>query len=185
MQRRLIVGLLVLVVILLTGKVPSSVQPSLVATNNTVKRVIDGDTIVLANGKTVRYIGINTPERGEPFFEEATKANKNLVLGKKVRLVKDVSETDKYNRLLRYVYVGKVFVNRNLVRHGFAAASTYPPDVAYQEVFLEAERLARSENKGLWEPVACTMEAKICPDGSSVGRVPPDCEFAPCPKKSL
>jgi len=162
---RLVIGVLVLLVVVITGKTPSSIlpanllaeiAPSPMISENLVKRVIDGDTIELANGQTVRYIGIDTPERGECYYREATEANKNLILNRKVRLVQDVSSVDKYGRLLRYVYLNKRFVNYYLVRQGFATVSTYPPDVANQELFLEAERLARAEKKGFWGEETCT-----------------------------
>jgi len=69
-----------------------------------VTKVIDGDTVVLSSGQTLRYIGMDTPEREDCFFEEAKRANEELVLGEVVKLEKDVSETDKYKRLLRYVW---------------------------------------------------------------------------------
>ena len=121
-----------------------------------VARVIDGDTIELANGQRVRYIGIDTPETVHPdkpaqcFGQEASNKNKELVAGKRVRLEKDVSETDKYGRLLRYVYVGDVFVNLELVSQGYAYAFTYPPDVKYADVFVAAQKEARENNRGLW-----------------------------------
>lgn len=121
-----------------------------------VNRVIDGDTIELLGGEKVRYIGIDTPETVDPrkpvqcFGIEASNRNKQLVEGKNVRLEKDVSETDKYGRLLRYAYVDGIFVNLVLVQEGFAHSYTYPPDVKYQSQFTEAERLAREQNKGLW-----------------------------------
>ncbi|HUS60284.1 MAG TPA: thermonuclease family protein [Nevskiaceae bacterium] len=121
-----------------------------------VTKVIDGDTIQLENGKTLRYIGIDTPETVHPskpiqcYGKEASDKNKQLVESKEIEIEKDVSEVDKYGRLLRYVWVEGVFVNEYLVREGFAQSSTYPPDVKYQELFREAERKAREENKGLW-----------------------------------
>jgi micrococcal nuclease len=121
-----------------------------------VVKVIDGDTIELENGQKVRYIGIDTPELVHPskpvecFAKEAQEKNKELVLGKEVWLEKDISETDKYGRLLRYVWVNDILVNEVLVQEGYAQVSTYPPDVKYQERFLEAQRKAREENKGLW-----------------------------------
>ncbi len=126
-----------------------------------VIRVIDGDTIVLENGKTVRYIGIDAPElnlkKGKPecYGLEAKKKNEELVLGKKVRLEKDVSETDKYGRLLRYVYVDDIFVNEFLVREGYATILTYPPDVKYADLFLESQKEARENNRGLWNKKGC------------------------------
>lgn len=120
-----------------------------------VTRIIDGDTIELSTGERVRYIGIDTPERYECFFQEAKLANEKLVLNKKVRLVKDISQNDKYGRLLRYVYVDKVFVNNHLVKEGYAYVSTYPPDVRFQELFIQSQQLAREKQKGFWFESAC------------------------------
>lgn len=128
-----------------------------------VTRVIDGDTIEIEGSQKVRYIGIDTPETVHPekavecFGREATTENKKLVEGKEVRMEKDVSETDKYGRLLRYVYVDDLFANDYLVRQGFAYASTYPPDVKYQEKLRQAEQEAKENKRGLWHPEACQV----------------------------
>ncbi len=119
--------------------------------NFTVKEVVDGDTIVLSGGQRVRLIGINTPEKGMYFFDEAREVLEAMVLGKEVILEKDISEADRYGRLLRYVYVEDLFVNLEMVGKGFANVYTYPPDVRYTEEFLKAEREARSNNLGLWQ----------------------------------
>lgn len=115
-----------------------------------VVAVIDGDTVEvrLASGETkrVRYIGIDTPERGETCGAEATDANRKLVEGKQVRLEKDVSETDQYGRLLRYVYVGEIFVNAQLVKDGYAEARRYPPDTAKANELERLEAQARTQN---------------------------------------
>lgn len=141
-----------------TGSPPPPVPPVL-TTEAKVIRVIDGDTIeVDIDGKSykVRYIGIDTPEtvhptRGEePYGREACAKNRELVEGKVVRLEKDVSETDKYGRLLRYVWVGDLLVNAELVRLGYAQVTTYPPDVKYQDLFLKLQREAREAGRGLW-----------------------------------
>lgn len=121
-----------------------------------VVKVIDGDTIEVEGKKKVRYIGINTPELHDPrkkvecFGKEAAIMNSDLVEGKEVRLEKDVSETDRYGRLLRYVYIGDLFVNEYLVRQGYALASSYPPDIKYARQFRSAEQEARENNRGLW-----------------------------------
>jgi len=121
-----------------------------------VKRVIDGDTIELDNGQKVRYIGIDTPETVHPsipvqcFGQEASNKNKELVEGKMIRMEKDVSETDRYGRLLRYIYVDNLFVNDYLVRNGYAYADTVPPDVKYSDQFVKAQQEARENNRGLW-----------------------------------
>lgn len=141
-----------------------TMTPTIIQNEYKVVRVIDGDTIEIEGGKKVRYIGIDTPETVNPntiiecFGKESSIKNTELVEGKVVRLEKDVSETDKYGRLLRYVYVGDVFVNDYLVRQGYANSYTYPPDVKYQSQFKEAETEAKNSNLGLW---------KSCPLGDS------------------
>lgn len=138
------------------GQVNNYLQPTQ-AELFLVKRAIDGDTIELQNGQKVRYIGVDTPETVNSkkpvqcFGKEAFAYNKNLVEGKKIKLVKDVSETDKYSRLLRYVYLedGK-FVNLKLVKEGYAYAATYPPDVKFASIFVEAQTEARLAKAGLW-----------------------------------
>lgn len=132
-----------------------------------VTRVIDGDTIEIEGGQKVRYIGIDTPETVDPrtsvqcYGKEAAAKNRELVEGKKVRLEKDITDKDKYNRLLRYVFVGEIFVNRYLVEQGYAFSSTYPPDVEYQELFQKAEKEAREANRGLWGSCGTVAGTKI------------------------
>lgn len=127
-----------------------------------VVRVIDGDTIEIEGGEKVRYIGIDAPETVEPgkpvefFGREATAKNKELVEGKIVRLQKDLTDRDKYNRLLRYVYVGENLINAELVRLGFARAWAYPPDVKYQNEINMAEQEAQKLKSGLWS--ACPTQ---------------------------
>ena len=129
-----------------------------------VLKVVDGDTIeVEYGGKSykLRYIGIDTPETVDPrrpvgcFGKEASNENKNLVGGKNVVLQKDISDMDKYGRLLRYVYLplseGKfLFVNDHLVKNGFAKVSNFPPDVKFTNQFLDAQKEAQESSRGLW-----------------------------------
>ncbi len=153
-----------------------SPSPSLSQVSNLylVSRVIDGDTIELNNGEKVRYIGIDTPETLDPrkpvqcFGKNASAKNKELVEGKPVWLVKDISDKDKYGRLLRYVYLGdpeqesSTFVNLELVKLGFAHSYTYPPDVKYQDLFVAAQSEARENQRGLWSD--CPAERPAKPD---------------------
>jgi endonuclease YncB( thermonuclease family) len=127
----------------------------------TVVRVVDGDTVeVLINGLRyrVRYIGMDTPETVDPskpvqcYGKEASEANRRLVEGRTVTLVKDVSEVDKYGRLLRYLYVGDLFINAELVKQGYARVATYPPDIRYASLFVSLEQEARAAARGLWGP---------------------------------
>lgn len=126
-----------------------------------VTKVVDGDTIQITNGQTVRFIGIDTPETVDPrrpvgcFGKEASNEVKSLLTGKEVVLQKDVSDTDKYKRLLRYIYLpledGQfLFVQDYLVREGFATVLTYPPDVKFDKQLMDAQRYAKENRKGLW-----------------------------------
>ncbi len=118
-----------------------------------VQRVVDGDTIVLAGGERVRYIGVDTPEvTGSPqlFGPEASEANRRLVEGRQVSLGLDVSDRDRFDRLLRYVYVDGVMVNAELVREGFATSLVYPPDTRYAVCFSALEEEAREAGRGMW-----------------------------------
>lgn len=151
-------------------------SPTLILNRQRVKviQVVDGDTIKIEGRMKVRYIGINTPETVdfnkpvECYGQEASNKNKELVSGKTVELEKDVSETDKYGRLLRYVWLGDTLINEYLVREGYAQVSTYPPDVKYQDIFLEAQRLAREEGKGLWSGYCDNTTVQLSPTQSTV-----------------
>lgn len=151
----------------------------------TVINIVDGDTIdVLIDGveHRVRYIGMDTPERGDYFFSEASQANSQLVQGKEVRLVKDVSETDRFGRLLRYAYLlDGTFINAELVRRGYAQASTYPPDVRHSEDFVVLQREARNSGAGLWaQPV---VEATSPP--APAPTAPPQPTQPPAPQPTV
>jgi len=120
------------------------------ASEATVTRVVDGDTIVVRLGtgreERVRYIGIDTPERGGACAQEATDANARLVEGERIRLVRDTSERDRYGRLLAYVYRDRddLFVNEELVRQGHAKAKRYEPDTRLAEQLERAASGASS-----------------------------------------
>ena len=126
-------------------------------------RVVDGDTVIVrVDGRDVRvrYIGMDTPESVKPdspveaFGREASAANEALVAGRDVVLERDVSDTDRYGRALRDVWIrdgaGWTLVGLRLVRLGYARVSTFPPDVKYADRLLAAERAARDEGRGLW-----------------------------------
>ena len=122
-------------------------------------RVIDGDTIeieIAGQLFTVRYIGVDTPETKhptlgvQPYGPEASERNRQLVESKTVYVERDVSDTDRFGRLLRYVYVDDVMVNEVLVQEGYARVSTYPPDIRYVARFITLEREAIVAGRGLW-----------------------------------
>lgn len=126
-----------------------------------VDKVVDGDTIDLKDGRVVRFVGIDTPETVDPrrpvgcFGKEASSETKSLLTGRMIIMQKDTSDTDKYKRLLRYIYLplengSMLFVNDYLVREGFAKVLTYPPDTKFDTRFKEAEKNAKENKKGLW-----------------------------------
>lgn len=133
-----------------------------------VRVVIDGDTVEIEDGKKVRLIGIDTPEtvdRRRPvgcYGKEASNFTKLQLTGKEVTLEKDISETDKYGRLLRYIWLGDTLFNETLVSEGYAQSSAYPPDVKYQNRFVAAQSEARNEKKGLWGG-ACASSLTVKP----------------------
>ncbi|NLD47800.1 MAG: hypothetical protein GX660_11485 [Clostridiaceae bacterium] len=133
-----------------------------------VSKHVDGDTVyvILEDGseKKVRFTGVNSPEsttKTEPYGKEASDYTKRILKGKTIYLEKDVSETDKYGRLLRYIWIEppteiseseirtKMF-NAIMVLEGYAQSSTYPPDVKYSEYFKDFQKEARENNTGLW-----------------------------------
>jgi micrococcal nuclease len=127
-----------------------------------VVQVIDGDTFdAMLGGRQVRVrlIGVDAPETGGPpicFGPEAAARAGELIsrANGRVLLEKDLSETDRFGRLLRYVWLdhpdGRRMLNEELVKWGYAHVSTYPPDVKYQQLFIAAEREARASGRGLW-----------------------------------
>lgn len=122
-----------------------------------VKKVYDGDTILLANGKKVRFLGINTPEvegRHKSVQAGGEQAKQWLIAklkNKKVRLEKDVEKKDKYGRLLAHIFTeNKEHLNLELVRAGLASVSIYPPSLKYISELVEAERQAERNGVGIW-----------------------------------
>lgn len=135
-----------------TGGLVKTTEPSKEqVTTSIISKVIDGDTVELSNGETIRLIGINAVERGQKCYSEATDRLKELVEQKEVSLESDVTDRDKYDRLLRYLYVDDVFVNLILIREGYANVYIVAPDSKYGTELHQAEELARQENGCLWE----------------------------------
>lgn len=154
-------------IVLLLGLIEQTSAP--VETNDyVVVDVVDGDTIkVKLEGegvKTVRLIGIDTPETSHPskpvqcFGKEATEQLKALLLNKTVVLEKDSSEVDRYGRQLRYVYLDGDFINEKMVREGYALESAFEPDTKYRDLFEEAEEYAMENKRGLWSDDTCNGE---------------------------
>ena len=134
----------------------TEIDPAQPVLRGRVTRVVDGDTIrvdLAGIEERVRYIGIDTPERGQPYASEATRANAALVEDETVELRFDVDRRDRYGRMLAYVHLADgTMVNARLVELGFAQVLTVPPNVEHQARFLALERAAREAERGLWQP---------------------------------
>jgi micrococcal nuclease len=121
-----------------------------------VSKVIDGDTVELSDKRKVRYIGINSFEMNdkrkdvECLADKSKEANIELVENKEVEMEKDVSETDKYGRLLRYLWIDGMMVNEELIKNGWAEVSTFPPDIKYLERLQNEQVRAKLNNLGIW-----------------------------------
>jgi micrococcal nuclease len=128
----------------------------------TIKKFVDGDTFWVNNGSPkglkLRLIGINSPEprayfgrEKEPYGKAASAHMIELIGSSQVRLEFDVDSLDQYGRTLAYIFLEDgTFINEKMVEGGYAQVATYPPNVKYVDVFIEAERRARKENRGLW-----------------------------------
>jgi micrococcal nuclease len=116
--------------------------------------VIDGDTAVLEDGRRIRYLGINAPERGEAYFAEATAVNRRLTEGRRVRLEPDQVLEDRYHRLLFYVYVDGEMVNARLIEEGVAHLLVIPPNLRHYDRFVQLQRQARAARRGIWRHLA-------------------------------
>ncbi len=144
--------LMIQLVILLSG----CLQYSQGGYSSRVIYVYDGDTIKIANGEKVRYLGIDTPEMNyknppaQYFAKDAKAFNQRLVDGKIVRLEFDARERDKYQRLLAYVYVDDIFINKKMIEEGYAKILIIPPNEKHANEFLKLQRRARQEGKGIW-----------------------------------
>ena len=119
----------------------------------TVLQAIDGDTCLLDDGRKVRYLGINAPEKGDPKFKEATLANNKLVGGKEIRFENGRPRQDKDGRLLAYVFVGDTFVNEELLRQGYAHIRR-PLAAKYRNLLLKSQEEARAAGRGIWAKAA-------------------------------
>ena len=139
--------------------------------NQIVSQVIDGDTFKLRTGETIRLTGIDAPEKDAYYYNESKNALEEMIKEKMVALERDVSNKDKYGRMLRYVYADNgTFVNLKLVSEGFARAAEYPPDLKYADELREAENDAKANNFGIWsegleENANCTFLG--CPKGAN------------------
>lgn len=115
--------------------------------------IIDGDTFIDSDGEQIRLLGIDTPEAGEAFYMAASRTLDSLLEGKTIRYEFDSRKRDRYERLLVYVFTGRDFVNRAMLRQGLASVYIFPKDMKneyYRAELIEAQNYARSNNLGIW-----------------------------------
>jgi len=144
-----------------------------------VSSVVDGDTLkVNINGtiETLRLIGMDTPETVDPrkpvqcFGKEASNKAKELLIGKKVRIEKDLTqgELDKYGRRLAYIYrEDGLFYNKYMIEQGYAHEYTYNTPYKYQTEFKAAQKSAQENLRGLWSPDTCNGDTTSGTNDSS------------------
>jgi len=119
-----------------------------------ISKIVDGDTFYCDTSKgseKIRLIGVNTPEMKTPEGIQARDFASSIIsVDQVVMLELDVQLRGPYKRLLAYVWIDDVMFNQLLVEEGFAQVATYPPNVKYVDLFIEAEKSAREKKKGLW-----------------------------------
>ncbi len=118
--------------------------------SGTVERVLDGDTFVLSGGDRVRLIGVDTPERGEPFSRAARDFADSILSGRTVRIEHDRLHRDHYDRILGYVFIDDVLFNEMLIRRGLAGVYLFKENKRYSRRFIDAQKEARREKLGIW-----------------------------------
>jgi micrococcal nuclease len=147
-----------------------------------VTKVVDGDTLDLENGERIRFSGINTPETGECYYEEAKVKLNELVMGKKIFLEKDKSDVGKYGRKLRYVYLNTtkfVFVNGILVEQGYARVyDKYKSDTKRYVELKELEKKAKEKKLGVWGCVDLKEKCLFVGSKNSEKYHTPSCKYA-------
>lgn len=147
--------------ILVAASTPTVGAPATTEELVRVQQVYDGDTVLLEDGRRVRYLGINTPEYQEPFYLKAKRFNESLVLGREIRLEFDHEKTDSYGRLLAYVYVENQMVNARLVHEGLSHAFFIGPNRRHNALLLETQEKAKQRRAGIWSSWGDKKNIKI------------------------
>lgn len=150
-----------------------------------VQSIKDGDTIVLSNGEEVRYIGIDAPEKSQPYFEEAKEANRKMVEGKRVTLEYDTERRDDHLRLLAYLWIvpdsqlgDSLLVNAELIKRGLAWVYAHPPDLKHRNYFCSLQREARKAKIGIWSLPVSKIEKYYIGNEHSTRFHRPSCKYA-------
>ena len=132
----------------ITPKIAVNIATCGASENTIVTKVIDGDTVVVEGGWHVRLLGMDADEKGYTCYDSAKTRLENLILAKQVVLEKDVSDVDQYGRCLRYIFLGNINIDTQLVQEGLAVARFYAPDVKYRTEITSAEVYAQQNKVG-------------------------------------
>jgi len=182
--RKIFAGLLIALIAffgatgLMDSETSPSTAPALELDSVMVTKIIDGDTIEINYETRVRLLGVDAPEKEKCYYQEAKDALEDLVLEKEVKLEKDISETDKFNRLLRYVFLASsdrlsndLFVNEYLAQQGYVRALSVEPDHKYRALLVAAQGQARINQQGIWTECLEQMSEE---ELKQMGDPPPD-----------
>lgn len=140
----------VALILLAAALVQYSLPKLPITSNAVVTRIVDGDTIVIEGGERVRLLDIDTPEKGQPCYSNATLRLKQLIYGKDVLLKSRGDDKDTYGRLLRYVFVNSTDINLQMVREGWAHLYVYSKGPDYNR-YVEAEQAAKKDGLCVWQ----------------------------------
>jgi micrococcal nuclease len=149
----------------------------------------------LADGRTesVRFIGVDTPEAGRPYFRESTQYTSDRIVGRQIFLELDVEQRDRFGRLLAYVWLAEPaavdeanirehMLNARMLIDGFAALYTVPPNVRYVDYLTRYQQEARAANRGLWTPPPPAQQSSPnCHPSYADVCLPPDAYDVDCP----
>ena len=167
--------------------IPKNLQPT---NYNLISSVIDGDTFKIEDGQKVRLLTIDAPEKGECYYSESRQALKDLIEGQQVRLDKDISEKDKYDRLLRHVVLPAradssyfpnypnspdLIVSQYLVENGYAYYVSSPPDNRYRDLLSTAQEKAKRDKVGLWVICGSQIDSNYAKQEQDSVAPNPDC----------
>ena len=133
----------------------------------TINEVIDGDTFVLSDASRVRLIGVDTPEKGQPYYREATLFAESLLTGAVIRIEYDEEPYDDYGRRLVYLFADSIFYNELIIEQGMASVYLFPHNRKFAETLITAQKSSRRNKAGIWSlPDSSPEEYYVSVSGS-------------------
>ncbi|MDH3738653.1 MAG: thermonuclease family protein [Alphaproteobacteria bacterium] len=139
-----------------------------------VREIVDGDTVILDDGRQVRLVGIQAPKlplgrknfEKWPLADEAKTALSELVLGRRVTLGYGGQRQDRHGRELAHLFTDDgLWVQGSLLELGFARVYTFADNRSLADRMLDAERAARQLTQGIWQhPYYAILDTQAAPD---------------------